>query len=547
MLYSHNMATLQPTEVDVLVVGAGVTGIYQLHRALDAGFTALLLEAGDGPGGVWHWNRYPGARLDSESFTYGYFFSKELFEGWEWSEYFAGQPENEAYFSYVVEKRGLAEHIRFGARVDSAVWDEDTATWAVHAGDGSQVRARFLVAATGVLSIPVYPAVEGREDFRGEAHHTGLWPKEPVDFTGKRVAVVGVGSSGVQVVPAVADQAASVTVYQRTPNWATPLNNTPISDEEQAQLQADFDRIRDVCENGPSGFMHESSGRKTFDDTPEERRAFYESMWRSRGFQKLSSNYTDLIPDPRANAEFCAFLAEKIRGIVRDQETAAKLIPDHPYAAKRPPFVTGYFEAFNKPNVELVSLKEHPMVRVTGTGIETTDGHREFDIIVWASGFDFGTGALVRMGIRGRGGLPLEQHWADGPETFLGIQTRGFPNFFFPGGPHGAAGNNPRYAGDQVDFVMDVLEHVRENGYATVEVAQEAEDGWTAMVDEFARYGPFKDISYFFGTNVPGKPRRYLLNPAGRDKMREVMADVVAQDWKAETFRTRTAEPAATA
>lgn len=526
------------TDVDVLVVGAGVTGIYQLYRALDAGFSALLLEAGDGPGGVWHWNRYPEARLDSESFTYGYFFSRELFDDWRWQELYAGQPENERYFGYVVDRCDLRPHIRFGTRVDSAVLDEDGAAWTVRAGDDLQVRARFLVAATGVLSIPIYPPVAGREDFRGEAHHTGLWPKEPVDFTGKQVAVFGTGSSGVQVIPAIADDVASLTVYQRTPNWATPLNNAPISGEEHAGIQAAFERIRDTCATSASGFMHVPHDRTTFEDGEGERRAFYEKMWNSGGFRKLTSNYTDLVTDPRANAEWCVFMAEKIRGIVQDPATAEKLIPDHPYAAKRPPFVTGYYEAFNKPNVELVSLKQNPVVRVTETGVETTDGHREFDIIVWASGFDFGTGALNRMGIRGRDGLPLEKHWEDGPVTFLGIQTRGFPNLFFPGGPHGAAGNNPRYASDQVDFVTDLLEHMRAHGYDSVEVEETAEQEWTAMVDTYAERGPFKDISYFFGSNVPGKPRRYLLNPAGRPKMREVMTDVVANGYRAYALRS---------
>jgi cation diffusion facilitator CzcD-associated flavoprotein CzcO len=526
------------TEVDVLVVGAGVLGIYQAYLAREAGFSTLVLEAADGPGGVWHWNRYPEARLDSESFTYGYFFDRALFEGWEWKEYFAGQPENEAYFQYVVQKTGLDERIRYGARVDSAVWDEASGRWRVHAGDGSLVSARYLVAATGVLSIPIYPPVEGRADFRGVAHHTGLWPKEPVDFAGKRVAVFGVGSSGVQVVPAVADDAASVTVYQRTPNWATPLNNQRISTEEYAGIRADFDHIKEVCETSMSGYMHEPSGKKTFDDDAETRRAFYEEIWASKGFAKLSSNYTDLLTDPKANAEWCAFMADKIRELVHDPEVAEKLIPDHPYAAKRPPFVTGYYEAFNKPNVELVSIKEHPVVRVTETGIETTDGHREFDVIVWASGFDFGTGALNRMGIVGRDGLKLTEHWKDGPVTFGGIQAHGFPNLFFPGGPHGAAGNNPRYGADQINFVHALLLHLRDTGRNVVEVTEAAQDAWTATVDQMAEYGPFKDISYFFGGNVPGKPRRYLLNAAGKPKMMESFAEAVANDHQGYAIST---------
>ncbi len=333
------------------------------------------------------------------------------------------------------------------------------------ASAGGEVRARFVVAATGVLSVPYIPDVPGREDFRGEAHHTGRWPEAPVDFAGKRVAVVGTSSSGVQVVPTILDEVESLTVYQRTANWCTPLNNTPITAQEQAQLRADFEDLCQVLNTSISGFAHPVNLRTAFEDGEAERQAFYEKMWASPGFMKLTSNYADLLFNEAANDEWGEFIAGKIREIVKDAETADRLIPkDHRFGEKRPPFVCGYFEAFNDPKVSLVDLRETPIVRMTENGIETTDGVREFDIVVWATGFDFGTGALSRMGIRGRGGVELMSHWADGPTTFLGLQTRGFPNLFFPGGPHAAAGNNPRYNGDQVDFVTDVLVHARSRG-----------------------------------------------------------------------------------
>ena len=531
--------------VDVLVVGAGIVGVYQLYRAREAGFSVKLLEAGGGVGGTWYWNRYPGARFDSESYTYAYLFSQELFEDWEWQEHFAAQPETEQYLNHVIDRFDLRREMQFGARVTSAVYDEPSGTWTVQASDGTVVRARYFVAATGVLSIPYFPDVPGREDFTGESYHTGLWPATPVDFEGKRVAVIGTGSSGVQVVPIAAEVAASVTVYQRTANWCTPLNNRPITPEEQAALKAGFEAMRDMLNTSNSGFLHVPHDRATFEDSTEQRQAFYEQMWNSPGFSKLSSNYTDVLQDKTANAEWCEFLRHKIRSIVRDPETAEKLIPDHFYAEKRPPFGTDYYEAYNNANVSLIDIKATPMVRVTETGIETADGLREFDIIVWATGFDFGTGALNRMGIRGRGGLALEEHWADGPVTFLGIQVRQFPNLFFPGGPHGAAGNNPRYAGDQVDFVMDALVYMRDHGYDIVEVEQAAEDEWTTMVDTFSAFSPFSDKSYFFGTNVPGKPRRFLLNPAGRPKMMEMMADAVKDGYKAYSL-ARSSQPAQT-
>ncbi len=527
------MAPSEP-DIDVLVVGAGITGIYQLYRAREAGFSVRLVEAGGGVGGTWYWNRYPGCRFDSESYTYGYLFSRELFDEWEWDEHFAPQPETERYLNHVVDRFDLRRHIRFDAKVASATYDESSGTWVVVTDDGTRTRARFLIAATGVLSVPYIPDVPGRDDFRGEAHHTGLWPAAPVDFVGKRVAVIGTSSSGVQVVPTILADVESITVYQRTANWCTPLNNTPITPEEQVQLRADFESLRETLNTSISGFAHPVNERAAFDDSEAERQAFYETMWNSPGFMKLTSNYYDLLLNEAANAEWCAYIADKIRGIVHDPETAEKLIPtDHQFGGKRPPFVIGYFEAFNDPKVSLVDLRETPIVRVTETGIETTDGVREFDIIVWATGFDFGTGALSRMGIRGRDGLELNEHWADGPTTFLGLQTRGFPNFFFPGGPHAAAGNNPRYNGDQVDFLTDVLVHARDQGDDVVEVSAESEGRWTRMVEKAAARTTFGTIGQYVGSNIPGKPRRYLLNAGGRMKLFEIMADVVAHDYDA--------------
>jgi cation diffusion facilitator CzcD-associated flavoprotein CzcO len=395
----------------------------------------------------------------------------------------------------------------------------------VTAGDGTAVQARFLVTATGVLSVPYVPDVPGRDSFGGVQHHTGRWPAEPVDLSGRHVAVVGTSSSGVQVVPAVVDEVASLTVYQRSANWCTPLNNRAITAEEQAALRADFERLREVLRTSIHGFHHPMNPKSAFDDSREERLAFFERMWASPGFMKFTSNYVDILTNPAANAEWCEFIAGKIRSIVRDPDVAERLVPrDHRYGEKRPPYVAGYFEAFNRRHVSLVDLRETPIERVTPTGIETTDGVREHDVIVWATGFDFGTGAMLRMGIRGRGGLALTEHWADGPTTFLGVQTAGFPNLFFPGGPHAAAGNNPRYNGDQVDFVTDLLVWARERGIDVVEPTPEAEARWTRMIDKAASRTPFGTLGQYVGGNIPGKPRRYLLNAAGRPKLLEEIA-----------------------
>ncbi|MFF0011482.1 flavin-containing monooxygenase [Streptomyces sp. NPDC005374] len=525
------------SDVDVLVVGAGVTGIYQLYRAREAGFSVRLIEAGSSVGGTWYWNRYPEARFDSESYTYGYLFSKELWEEWEWSERFAGQPEIERYFNHVVDRFDLRRHMVFDAKVTSAVFDEGSGIWTVTTDDGTEHRARHVIAATGILSVPFIPEIPGRADFRGDQHHTGRWPKEPVDFTGKRVAQIGTGSSGVQIVPAIADEVDRLTVFQKVADWATPLNNAPITPEEQTELKAGFESIRDTLNTSVSGFLHQITMRSGLDDSPEQRQAFFEERWNGPGFTKLSEHYYDMTTNPTVNKEWCEFIAGKIRGIVKDPDTAEKLIPkDHGYGGRRPPFVTGYFEAFNKPNVELVDLNETPITRITESGVETSDGEREFDVIIWATGYDFGTGALNRLGVQGRSGLPLKEYWKDGPSTYLGVAVAGFPNFFFPGGPHGALGNNPRYSGDQVDFVTDVLVHARDHGHDIVEVTAAAEQEWTDLVNDSAAQSSFLTSSYFYGANIPGKPVRQLLNPTGRWKLQELIKEVGANGYNTFSF-----------
>ena len=527
---------------DVVIVGAGMTGINQLYRLREEGFSARLLEAGDGVGGTWFWNRYPGARFDSESYTYGFLFSPELFDEWVWSEHFAGQPEIERYVNFVVDRFDLRRDLRFGVRVTGATWDADTCTWAVTAHDGTEHRARHLVAATGVLSVPYLPDVPGRTAFRGEQHHTGRWPATPVDFTGRRVAIVGTSSSGVQVLPVVADEVASVTVFQRTANWCTPLNNAPITPEEQTQLRSDFAALKAALDASPHGFLHEAVDRSALTDTAEQRAAFFERVWTSPGFSKLTANYADIVTDPAANDLWCEFIAAQIRSVVHDPATAERLIPkSHRFGEKRPPFMTGYYEAFNRPNVELVDLTETPMVRVTERGIETTDGEREFDLIVWATGFDFGTGALGRLGVRGEDGRALADAWADGPRTWAGIQTVGFPNFYFPGGPHAAAGNNPRYNSDQVEFVTDLLVHARDHGIDRIALEPAAEERWTSMVDRGAENSPFGRDNYYFGSNIPGKPRRLLLNAAGRPKLHKTFAEARANAFAPFRMTSRSA------
>ena len=522
-------------DVDVIVIGSGIVGTYALYKMREAGFTVRTLEQGGGVGGVWYWNRYPGARFDSESYCYAYLFSDELYHEWHWQEHFAGQPDIERYINHVVDRFDLRQFICFNSKVIGATYDEASRTWTLNTEDGNVHRSRFVLSVSGGLSVPYWPNVDGMDDFRGVSAHTGLWPSEPVDFAGKRVAVVGTGPSGVQIVPMIADEVESLTVYQRTPNWCTPLNNRPITAEEQADLRANFPAIREKLNTGPSGFLHPTNDLNTTDVGRDERLAFYETMWNSPGFSKLSSNYRDITTNKAANAEFCEFIADKIRGIVHDQRVADKLIPnDHLYGGKRTPFVTGYFEAYNNPKVSLVDLHETPMVRVTETGIETTDGRREFDVIVWATGFDFGTGALMRMGVRGVGGQKLDEHWKSGPTDFLGFMCHGYPNFFFPGGPHGAGGGNyPRYASDQVEFITETLEFMRAHGFTRIDAPAESEESWMNMVTTLAPMTPFSEAhSHYYGANIPGKPRRYLLNPGGRQKLHDYIDEIQGNDYE---------------
>ncbi len=524
-------------DAEVLIIGAGVTGVYQLHLLREAGVDARLVEAGTNVGGTWYWNRYPGARFDSESYTYGYFFSPELLAEWNWSEHFAGQAETESYINFVVDKLALRDRMQFGVRIASAVFNEATATWTLTTEDGTQLRSRFVVSATGVLSVPYWPSIPGRERYRGEAYHTGQWPKEPVDFAGKRVAVIGTGASAVQLIPEVAKDVGELVVYQRTPNWNSPLNNGKITDEEQAEIKATYDEIYHACMHSFAGFAHKASRLHAFDETKEQRWALYEKLYHQKGFAKLISNYRDMMTDREANADFSEFIAEKIRSRVNDPVLAEKLIPsDHGFGMRRPPMETFYYEAYNQPNVTLVDLNETPIVTITEGGIETSDGERAFDIIVWGTGFDGFTGALTRMDVVGADGRVLRDQWAKGVVTYLGAMVPGFPNFFTAGGPHLIAGNFPRATEILVDYITGVLQHARSNGNTYIAPDEEACAAWTEEVHEAADIALIAEKSWFRGANIPGKANEYLPYAGSLKKFRERMELMEEQGYPGITF-----------
>ena len=534
---SHVGAEGAALDAEVIIIGAGVSGIYQLHLLREAGFDVRVIEAGTDVGGTWYWNRYPGARFDSESYSYGYFFSPELLAEWNWKEHFAGQAETEAYLNFVVDKLDLRRSMQFRTRVASASYDEPSATWTLTTEDGGQLRCRFLVSAMGVLSVPYWPSIPGRERYRGEAYHTGQWPKEPVDFVGKRVAVIGTGASGVQLIPEIAKDVAELVVYQRTPNWNAPLNNGTITDEEQAEIKATYDQIYESCMSSFGGFVHRASRKRTFDDSKEERWALYEKLYHQKGFAKIISNYRDTLTSREANAEFSEFIAEKIRARVNDPAVAEKLIPtDHGYGMRRPPMETNYYEAYNQPNVHLVDLHETPIVTITEAGIETSEGEQAFDIIVWATGFDGFTGALTRMDVVGKGGRLLRDQWVGGVVTYLGAMVPGFPNFFMAGGPHLIAGNFPRAIEIMVEYLGGLLHHVQANGYTYVAPDDEACAQWTEEVHEAAKIALIAENSWFRGANIPGKAREYLAYAGSLTKFRDRMATMDEQGYPGIVF-----------
>jgi cation diffusion facilitator CzcD-associated flavoprotein CzcO len=472
-------------DYEVIVIGAGVAGIYQIKRLTDLGVRATILDANDDLGGTWYNNRYPGARFDSESFTYGYSFSRELLNEWHWTEKFSPQPETLRYLNYVADKFGLRDHMQFGCRVESMVFDEQTDTWALTLNDDRVITTHFVLSAVGVLSIPTLPKIEGMDDFEGPSFHSFHWPHDPIDLSGKRVAVIGTGATAIQLIPEVAKEADQLTVFQRRANWAAPLNNAPISDEEMADIRDRYDEIFETCARTPGGFEHEPDRRGFYEVTPEERRELWDRLYDEPGFGIWLRNFVEIFVDEKANAEFSNYIAERIRQRVDDPEIAEKLIPkDHGFGIQRVPLETRYFETYNRDNVELVDSAETPITRITPTGLETSDRSFEFDVIVYSTGFDSFTGAFDSIDIRGTNGRMLRDKWADGPVTYLGIMVSGFPNFVMLAGPQTAATNFPRGAELAVDWATPFLEYMWTHGYRRFDVDEEAENAWVEHVKE---------------------------------------------------------------
>jgi len=528
---------------DAIVIGAGISGIFMLYRLRELGMTARVFEAGTNVGGTWYWNRYPGARFDSESWTYGYSFSKELMQEWDWKEHFSPQPDTLDYLNHVADKFDLRRDMQFRSTVTSAHWDEAANQWMVTLDSGQQATSRFLMTAVGILSAHTLPAIPGRDSFHGPAYHPARWPHTPVDFTGKRVGIIGTGATAIQAIPEIAKQAKQLTVFQRRPNWAAPLHNAKISKEEMDAIKSRYEEIYAHCARTPSWFIHEADPRKTLDVPPEEREAFWEKRYSEPGFGIWMGNFRDILIDEKANAEISAFIAGKIRQRVKDPAIAEKLIPkDHGFGSRRVPLESGYFEAYNRDNVLLVDvINDEPIECITPNGVRTSKQEHEFDILIYATGFDGVTGAFDRIDIRGTNGVRLKDAWEDGPRTYLGMLAEGFPNMLMVLGPHTARGNIPQAIEHSVGFQTGMLRFMQEHHYTHVETRPEAVDDWTQTVIKAAE--PLlssKVDSWQTGVNrnVEGRTVRRVLGYNGNGVHFRRTTDAVAKGaYKEFVFR----------
>jgi len=519
-------------DYDAIIIGAGMSGMYQLYRLRELGMRVRVFEAGTGVGGTWYWNRYPGARFDSESYSYGYSFSKELLEEWSWSEHFAGQPETLRYLNLVADKFDLRRDIQFRSTVAAAIYDEQTRSWNVTLADDSRFRTRFLITAIGPLSTPTRPRIEGVDTFQGQSFHTARWPHEPVDFTGQRVAVIGTGATGVQTIQTIAKSVGHLTVFQRTPNWCAPLHNSKIDAETQREIKSGYSALFRRCQETFACFLHTPDPRGTFEVSDEEREAFFEKLYAERGFGIWQGNFRDILVDRKANAVISDFVARKIRQRVRDQRVAEKLIPkNHGFGTRRLPLETFYYEAYNRDNVELVDITETPIERITTDGIKTSDREYAFDIIIYATGFDAITGSFDRIDFRGVDGARLKDRWKSGPQTFLGVLVDGFPNMMMLMGPHTALGNIPRSIEYNVDWVTGLIRHARENNLTRVEATAAGVTSWTDHVKALGVGLLSNEVNSWMtgiNSNVDGKQTRIVARYSGSAPAYRARCDEVA-------------------
>ena len=521
---------------DAIIVGAGFSGLYMLYKLREMGLSVCVLEAASEIGGTWYWNRYPGARCDSESHAYCYTFSKKLTQDWDWSERYPSQSEVLRYLNYVADRFELKRDIKLNSRVIAARFGDESNLWHIQSENEDLFTATFLITAVGCLSAANIPDIAGLKNFAGEHYHTSNWPHQGVDFTGKRVGLVGTASTGIQAAPVIADTALHLTVFQRTANYSTPSRNRPLTPEERQSFKDNADEIRELMHSTTNGHPFVISERKALDTPPDEREAIYEAAWKKGGLQ-IRAAFKDLIASKAANDTAAAFLIKKIREIVKNPGIADKLTKiDHPYSAKRPPIDTNYFETFNRANVTLADIRESPIQEITVEGIRTASRLYKLDVIVFATGFDALTGSLLRLNIEGRNSMSLVKAWSDGPCNYLGLQIAGFPNLFTVTGPGSPSVlcNMPVAIEQHVEWIATCITYMRENKIKRIEPTNAAMDAWVKKVNAAADATllPTVPHSWYLGANIPGKPRVFMPYAGGMARYRKICADIVDKGYE---------------
>jgi cyclohexanone monooxygenase len=528
------MGTTRTADHDAIIVGAGFGGIYMLHKLRDElGLSVKAFEKGGGVGGTWYFNRYPGAKSDTEGFVYRYSFDRDLLQDYDWSTRYLDQPDVLAYLEHVVERFDLARDIQLDTEVTGAVFDEETDLWRVTTSTGRTATCRYLVNALGLLAKSNIPDIPGLHDFAGRLVHTNAWPDD-LDITGKRVGVIGTGSTGTQFIAAAAKTVGHLTVFQRSPQYSVPSGNGPVDPAEVERTKQDFDAIWEQVRGSIVAFGFQESEVEAMSVSEEERRRVFQENWdKGNGFRFMFGTFNDIATNPEANAAAAAFIRSKIAEIVRDPETARKLTPTDVYA-KRPLCNEGYYEAYNRDNVELVSIKENPIERITPAGVRTADGvEHELDVLVLATGFDAVDGNYRAMDLRGRGGRHIDEHWTEGPTSYLGVAKSGFPNMFMILGPNGPFTNLPPSIEAQVDWIGELIGHAERSGVRTIEPTPDAESGWTETCEDIANQTLFPQAeSWIFGANIPGKKNAVMFYMAGHSAYRQRLGEVAAAGYQ---------------
>ena len=535
---SHGPA---PRQLDVAIVGGGLAGLYAIHRLRGMGLKVRAYEAGSGVGGTWFWNRYPGARCDVESLEYSYSFSDELQQEWKWPERYGTQPEILKYINHVADRFDLRRDVQLNTRIKSALFDSKSSEWTLKTDAGEEIRARYCVMAAGNLSTPRVPGFKGIHDFKGKWYHTGLWPHEGVDFSGLRVGVIGTGSSGVQMIPIIAQQARHLTVFQRTANFSLPARNAPMETERESRHKADYPARRRAAYDTPFAIGgYPKPTRSALQVSEEERNAAYESKWQEGGSISYLYTYTDLLVNKDSNDTASEFARNKIRGMVKDQRVAELLAPkDHPIGTKRLCLDTNYYETYNRPNVTLVDVRSAPIQEITATGLRTAAQSFELDAIVFATGFDAMTGALREIDVRTSEGAALRDHWEGGPLTYLGLMVSGFPNMFVVTGPGSPGVKTQMIASieQHVDWIADAIGHLRQQKLDRIEPTPQAEMDWVQHVNQVAdsTLYPLAN-SWYMGANIPGKPRVFMPYVGGFDRYKRHCDEVAAKGYEGFTL-----------